>query len=644
MQRVKSKILVIFLTVCFTFLLFTDLGNKPNDFGIGSPETLTNPNLTTSDAIRYNLIVANQSVDDCWNRQTAPVTNFVSRYLLLGGHNLSSNAAHRRVAIRWYITIPRNAYIQSASFNLTANSTYLNQIRVYIRAFNTNNTAPFNNVNEQIAAATRPKTTNAQSPIWTIPNLLVNQTVQSVNIAGLIQLIVNRADWPGYGYFGVYIDPYQLVDLNEYFSFWSVDAGIAAYRPRLAVSWEELPAFTSTPNKTVIMPNKLGYYLPWTATDNSPSFYIITRDWVLVETDTWENKVPIIHSLPPLDIGLYNYTIMVFTLDGRSQTHSIILNVTDQISDLIITDLKFIQNGTEVSNFITGAGPFTLELYNSSRISSIRVRLKGYYPNYDLSMIANIFGGYYPGHIYPDSVNSFTYNTPTDIIYNASKGCFQLTPPTNQQYQWQFFLIFPLANFYKYITACEPRVWNIFEISINGGQFFFYNNSAYTTLTTRVVNRDITAPTFTPPVLVPLKDLSSNIEVQISASDNAYGAGIDTVLLYYSVNNGPWKSMEMIFNSGRYFGAIPPQAAEAKIQYYIRITDASGNVNQTAIYVVTLPSAEIPPIIWPLIGILIGTVVAIWLLRSFWRKHGATSLSQKSKGPAVELAVKEGSS
>lgn len=639
-KRIKIKTYVAFFVVIFTFLLFTNMSHSSNCI-INSSEKLDNPTLTSSDTIRNNLFIANLSVDDCWNRQTAPVTNFVSRYLILGGHNSSADAAHRRIAIRWYITIPRNAYIQSASFTLRANGTYLNQIRVRIYAFTTNNTAPFNNINEQISTS-RLKTTNAQSPIWTIPNLLVNQSIQSVDIAGLIQLIVNRADWPGYGYFGVYINPFELVSLNEYFSFWSVDAAIAAYRPRLAVGWEELPAFISTPNKTVIRNNTMGYYLAWTATDKSPNFYIITRNSALVETGYWKDRVPIIHSLPPLNIGLYNYTIIVFTLDGRSQTHSFILNVTNHISELIITAIKFIQNGTEVTTFKTGAGPVTLELYNSSRVSSINITLRGYFPNYNISMIAYLFGSYFPGSLNPYSVNTFTYNTPSAIIYNASKGCFQLTPPNSQRYQWNFILIFPLGNYFKNITTFEPGVWNIFEITINGGQFFIFNDSAYTKLMTRVVNRDITAPTFTQPLLVPLKDLSSNIEVQISAADNAYGAGIAQVLLFYSVNNGPWESVEMIFESGRYFGAIPPQAEDATIRFYIRMTDASGNMNQTDIYVVTLPSAEIPPIIWPIIGILIGTVAAIWLLRRFWRKQGAPPSLSKSKGPSDEIVVQEG--
>ncbi len=631
-QNFKVRIQIIFL-ICmiFTglFLIQSYLFAQKSD-KFPKNNRITESSLSQSDIPQTNTYSIQASEDDAWNRQSPqPLTDYTSVTLILGGSTSYLNAAHRRICLRWNISIPQGAYIHSAYINLTPDATYFNDFRVRIHAFTTSSVAPFNVTSENVY--NRPKTANPSTVLWDITNVSANIDVQSPDISSLVQSIVNRGDWTGTGYFGLLINPYLYVALNEYFYFYSYDASTPAYYPKLVIEWELYPYFSEVPTQTTIANDTAGYFLSWTAVDPFPTTYNITRNGFQVQNGTWQSGIPIIHPIPPLSVGIYNYTILVYDANGTCEVDS--LNLTVVASGFTaISDIQFLQNSSITTYFQTGAGPFTLELYNSSPLSSVEVSLVGYYPNYNLSMSVDI-GIPVSGGLSPYSYYSLTYDTSSGIIYNDSKGCFQLTPPDTDQYTWVLVILLPLAYYYKNVTSVEAGVWNMFSISVNSGESFLYNGEIYSTLTMGVLNVDLTPPSFSIPEILQPHDLSTNLEVRINVTDNLFGSGIADVTLFYSVNNGPWQSIEMLDYNGLYYVGIPPQKAGASIQYYIRMTDYNGNMNQTAIYTTYSPNISIDPIVWALIGILASTIAIIWVFRDFWRRNEpSTGISEKSQG------------
>jgi len=197
----------------------------------------------------YNI---SQSEDDAWNRETPiPRTNSTSSSLLLGGHNSQTDTRQRRICLRWNLPIPKNAKIIEAYINLTlSTSNNYGGFNCYIYAFNEDSTPSFEDIDENIRLRSLTPAVN-----WILPtSIVINESIQSPDITSILQQIVIRENWSEANNFGLLIKPYQLVAAasNEMTEFWSFDAGILKYVPKLIIHWEEPPVTTYDP---IVNPN-----------------------------------------------------------------------------------------------------------------------------------------------------------------------------------------------------------------------------------------------------------------------------------------------------------------------------------------------------------------------------------------------------
>ena len=87
--------------------------------------------------------------------------------------------------------------------------------------------------------------------------------------------------------------------------------------------------------------------------------------------------------------------------------------------------------------------------------------------------------------------------------------------------------------------------------------------------------------------------------------------------LYYRVNGGAWKSLDMEAIDGGWSAAIPAQEAGAKVEYYVEAVDEAGNTATSSIYSYTVASKPAPSFfgleLWHilLIAIIVLLVVLI---------------------------------
>jgi len=79
-----------------------------------------------------------------------------------------------------------------------------------------------------------------------------------------------------------------------------------------------------------------GNSITWTATDDNPTIYTITRDGTQIDSGSWSSGSPIIVSVDGLSSGTYTYTCIVS--DGNGQTDS------DSVIVIVIETTEF-QNG-----------------------------------------------------------------------------------------------------------------------------------------------------------------------------------------------------------------------------------------------------------------------------------------------------------
>ena len=71
-----------------------------------------------------------------------------------------------------------------------------------------------------------------------------------------------------------------------------------------------------------------GNSITWTATDDNPTTYTVTRGGTQVASGSWTSGSPITVSVDGLSIGSYTYTITVNDGDGQSASDSVTVTVS----------------------------------------------------------------------------------------------------------------------------------------------------------------------------------------------------------------------------------------------------------------------------------------------------------------------------
>jgi len=179
---------------------------------------------------------------------------------------------------------------------------------------------------------------------------------------------------------------------------------------------------------------------------------------------------------------------------------------------------------------------------------------------------------------------------------------------------------------YKSINDIEYNLLHRVEIRVNGGDEYIYNQTIYGGIWTspfEIWNKDFTPPIYSEPEFIEPDDPDKHYKIYIWAGPEAYGAEIDDVILYYSVDDGPWEETNMVLKDGMYYGEIPPQEERVTIDYYIRITDIAGNVIETEEYHEKAPTFEEPSVIIPMVSILLGILGALSIVMIYRHKRKA---------------------
>lgn len=613
--------MILFVGLLTPILIPILFGNFIQELNIKQIDEEITPTISYLGVNFNNTFQISQSEDDAWTNNSN--TDYISKLVQLGGVAQVNNIQQKRICFRWNLSIPENSRIVNAYINLTVNDTTLiyTGFTCQIFAINDVATPPFSDVNESIWY-TRPKVTGGIN--WLIPGTLsANQSLISPDISSKLQSVINRADWINNSIFGIIIRPTQNLQDLEQINLWSYDGLHLQYIPKLYVEWEESPRFTDTPSDIDIQNGTNGYYIDWTAIDDNPTIYSLTRNGSLVDQGIWESGVKINYNIPnDLVIGLHNYTIQINDVDGKYDIDTVYVNVSN-LNLPILTNIEFIQNGAIRDFFVTGDGPFSMKIYNNTPIS-VNVTLTAFYANYNASLVTYIDGiGWIDVILSPYSVVWPPTYPALEYNLNYTDGAFQLTPPHNDQYVWMFIAwIIPLGYYFKNVSSIESNVLNIFNIKINGGESFIYNGTHYNNndpaiyneLTISVLNKDTKAPTYHSPELYLPANPKSNYELRINASDGEFESGIKSVIIYYTIGNEEdLNSVEMLFFDGLYYGDIPRQSSGLEIQYYIEIKDYNGNSIKTVTFSFITPTFEEPSIIPPIIGIMIFAIIALSL-------------------------------
>jgi hypothetical protein len=100
----------------------------------------------------------------------------------------------------------------------------------------------------------------------------------------------------------------------------------------LSVTDNVLPV-VSEPINLEIEEGSTGNNIVWDASDNNPGTYIVYKDGILYETDTWTSSSSIIVYVDGLSAGEYNFTIVVSDIAGNLAKDSVILTVTPTVPE-----------------------------------------------------------------------------------------------------------------------------------------------------------------------------------------------------------------------------------------------------------------------------------------------------------------------
>jgi large repetitive protein len=97
------------------------------------------------------------------------------------------------------------------------------------------------------------------------------------------------------------------------------------------------PVFTNTPENFEYVVGNTGNQLSWIVTDTFPNDYTIHRNGVLIDSGIWTSGNQISLGVDGLNVGIYNFTILVFDTSGNNASHSVFVTVinieTDGTSD-----------------------------------------------------------------------------------------------------------------------------------------------------------------------------------------------------------------------------------------------------------------------------------------------------------------------
>jgi len=159
-----------------------------------------------------------------------------------------------------------------------------------------------------------------------------------------------------------------------------------------------------------------GHSIAWNSTDTNPGTYIIYKDSVEIESDTWISGIPITINIDGLSIDSYNYTIIVYDEFSNSAQDIVIVTVEEDATNPVLSSPADIiyENGATGHNIAwnsTDTNPDTYVIYKNS----IEIKSGAWISGVPITI--NVDGLNIGSHTYAIIVyDEFSYSTQDTVI------------------------------------------------------------------------------------------------------------------------------------------------------------------------------------------------------------------------------------
>ncbi|MHA2032150.1 MAG: hypothetical protein ACW99Q_22495, partial [Candidatus Kariarchaeaceae archaeon] len=98
------------------------------------------------------------------------------------------------------------------------------------------------------------------------------------------------------------------------------------------------PQITFTSGNQTIIEGSIGNTINWTASDNYANMYYVYSQGSIYSSDIWTDNILEIVSIDGLDIGIYNFTVLIVDESSNSVKFTVFVTVIDTSSPVIIND------------------------------------------------------------------------------------------------------------------------------------------------------------------------------------------------------------------------------------------------------------------------------------------------------------------
>jgi hypothetical protein len=111
--------------------------------------------------------------------------------------------------------------------------------------------------------------------------------------------------------------------------------------------------------------------ISWNAADSNPHEHFIYRNGILISDGTWQSDEPIELNIDGLDVGTYNFTIIVTNQSNNLKTHTVFVTVEDTTPPIFTSTPNYVEyfvgtTGNQIAWIATDTLPDDYAIYRNS--------------------------------------------------------------------------------------------------------------------------------------------------------------------------------------------------------------------------------------------------------------------------------------
>ncbi|OLS20525.1 MAG: hypothetical protein HeimC2_36830 [Candidatus Heimdallarchaeota archaeon LC_2] len=153
-----------------------------------------------------------------------------------------------------------------------------------------------------------------------------NYTIVS-NITGIL-VIHSSGLWDNDTVINVDLDGLVLGTYIFNITVFDISGNLISDQVLIRVIDNNVPFLTSIPPDLEIDKDASDVIIEWVAFDEHPDVYIISLNGALADENSWNNSQSIIYSIEGLDLGIYNFTIVILDESGNFLSDTVFIEVT----------------------------------------------------------------------------------------------------------------------------------------------------------------------------------------------------------------------------------------------------------------------------------------------------------------------------